>query len=104
MKPLKQVLIDARALITPEANWTQTYLARDKYNHPIPPTHPNAACWCMYGALIHQGLTFGQLSRGIPGVYEFKIGNYNNTHTHAEVLALLDELINQNEITQASSD
>lgn len=90
MKSLKQVLIDARALITPEANWTQQCNARNKFASPVPPSYPTAVRWCVHGALLHEGLdnSFHQLPLR-------ELGRYNDTHTHAEVLAFLHEMINQ---------
>lgn len=45
------VLERAADLIEPKGAWTQGELARDIRREPTDPDEPDAACWCLEGAL-----------------------------------------------------
>ena len=96
------VLKAARVRITKPEHWTQGVLARDANGDQLElPRDVNATCWCAVGALSAQ--SFGSALYGdaldalrctLPGS-SFAIGDYNDEHTHAEVLALFDTTINR---------
>ena len=102
----KEILIAARAKIADEKNWTQGELARDAKGDPCKPLSPEAVCWCTDGAL--------RFAQGEDNLYARSYGpigalmealslekdpsttipwRYNDSHTHAEVLAIFDRAI-----------
>lgn len=97
MTPL-ETLKAARDLISDPARWTQGWLARDASKNVSYIGAENAACWCSMGALFHvdgpyrpnSDLAIKLLSAAIGGK---SVVRYNDTHTHAEVLALFDAAI-----------
>lgn len=92
---VKEVLIAARAKIADPANWTQGMLARDASGIPVEVCSSRAACWCAVGAvaesapyeLTNTTVEFLNKAAGM------QIETFNDTHTHAEVLAKFDEAI-----------
>lgn len=97
MKTAKQILIAARQLIAKPEHWTQIEIARKPNGDGTLSTDPNAVCWCAYGAMCKVGDCYVdalETSRAImiTEVGE-AIGTFNDTHTHAEVLAKFDEVI-----------
>lgn len=91
----KEILIAARQKITPPQCWTQGESARNIHNEPTAPDSLGAVCWCAIGAceavssdrfVVGGALT--QLNRHVRGTADF-----NDTHTHQEVLALFDKAI-----------
>lgn len=97
MTPL-ETLKAARQLISDPAKWTQGELARDADGKQVPPLDDNATCWCSIGAL-RKAAGFGDIYKGPFGALYFKVptkgsvSDFNDTHTHAEVLALFDAAI-----------
>lgn len=95
---VKEVLIAARAKIADPANWTQHDYARRKCGYAVNPTSTYAECWCAIGALA---AVIGDTVRAEKSVPYFElrdamgldIDDFNDTHTHAEVLAKFDEAI-----------
>jgi len=93
-----ETLKAARKLISDPNNWIQKVLARDALENEVYPTHPEATCFCMLGALrkavgdweSYEGPR-KELMRGFPRF--MSIGEFNDSHTHAEVLAAFDEAI-----------
>lgn len=49
---LKEILLKARTYI--EKGWTQASHAKNSEGRHVPPTHPNAVCWCLEGAVVAQ--------------------------------------------------
>lgn len=104
MKTTKQVLIDARELIANPMHWTQHDFAKDADGKPVA-MHTaiggnagGAVCWCSLGALIK--VTAGELSPEFVNArfqlrrfMELDIARFNDTRTHAEVLAAFDKAI-----------
>lgn len=93
---VKEVLIAARAKIEDPKNWTQGECARDSKGKEVHSRNERAVCWCSIGAIAHaSGFYYGfdktiaALESVIPG----SISTFNDTHTHAEVLAKFDEAI-----------
>lgn len=69
-----EVLRQAKALISNRQNWTQQCEARNKDLQPCPPNHPDAVAFCISGA-------------------DYTVEQYNDTHTHRQVLQLIDTAI-----------
>jgi hypothetical protein len=96
------VLQAARNLISDPAHWTQGYWARTADGDLVQPEHPMAVCWCVAGAVNKVGLLDKKAIwmaiialETILDVTPWKrlLFDYNDEHTHAEVLALLDRAI-----------
>jgi hypothetical protein len=108
---LKALLKSSRELVSDPARWAQGTLARDAFGHNISPHDIDAVCYCGIGAIklkSHQGemLDVG-LERRIalqdyahdslthaarcisknPGA---TFPGYQDSHTHAEMLAVFD--------------
>lgn len=100
MTPL-ETLKAARQLISDPAKWTQTYYARDASGYPVPPTSLEAVCFCALGSIEHAAnknlLTLTETIAIIENValseHAMAVFELNDTHTHAEVLALFDAAI-----------
>jgi hypothetical protein len=107
MTPL-ETLKAARQLISDPAKWTQRFKALDEFALPVDPKSERAICFCALGAMQNvTGLSRYHrpvfdaaevLNRKLP-LYvtlsddEADFTDYNDTHTHAEVLALFDAAI-----------
>lgn len=106
------VLEMGRGLISDEKNWTRKAYARDSVGTVIEAEDPEAVCWCSVGALKKVtsncttsctccegpiGLFRGSFELLDIAVQEFAIGEnmirFNDTHTHAGVLAVWDRAI-----------
>ncbi|WP_320196249.1 DUF6197 family protein [Agrobacterium rosae] len=104
-----QILKDARALIADENNWTQECYARDVQGEMTLPNNADAVCFCAIGSIQKVGEF--PVSRRLPlDITELFVGAdfeeressyevetfvtaFNDTHKHAEVLALFDRAI-----------
>jgi hypothetical protein len=87
-----EILIAARKLIEKPENWTQETSARDAAGRETLPTSPRAVCWCASGAILRAGRAdAGNALFALRSVGN--IAHFNDTHTHPEVLALLDKAI-----------
>jgi hypothetical protein len=97
------ILKGARALITEPSAWSQIYLARGADGNPTEPTSPNARCFCALGAieclkLIDGSYGSGSYASAVGALREaigpcLSVSVFNDTHTHAEVLAAFDRAI-----------
>jgi hypothetical protein len=98
-----EILKAGRELISDPARWTQTTYARAENGEILFGDDPGAICWCSRGALqkvlnTHRSIppkvgmaldaAARQLARRNVGVIEF-----NDSRTHAEVLAMWDRAI-----------
>jgi hypothetical protein len=92
------------ALIEKPENWTQGVYARDAVGEPVRnedddeqvALRDTAACWCIWGAAYKCGLTRRDDPDfvGALGFVQINDPNdFNDSHTHAEVLALLQSAI-----------
>ena len=100
---ISDVLIKAKTLIKDPENWTQRVSARDNLYEPVPVMSRNAVCFCTYGAVdralgLEKSVHYHEVTRplreacaAISG--SSKVAEYNDTHTHLEVLALFDKAI-----------
>jgi len=99
MNQLKSDLQAVRDLLADPKRWTQEYCGRTAEGTPITVPSPKAVCFCIMGAIfqtkgteyaneLEDHLNASPLLDGVSYVH------FNDTHTHAEVLALLDERLN----------
>lgn len=94
-----QILKEARALISDEKNWTQGAYARDTIGREVRVLGPEAMCFCALGAL--EKIMLGgamwsasyMLMKKEAGDDCLAVSDFNDTHNHAEVLALFDRAI-----------
>lgn len=74
----------------PEA-WTQKAYARHPNGAPSSGPYVDAACWCWHGALYCTDATSFERSEAVRFMQtascSLNIAEFNDTHTHAEVLA-----------------
>ena len=79
--------------------WCNNALARDKIGMPTMPNSVEAVEWCLLGGLMRASNDLGfesyvEASRYMVNLIpEGWLSQYNNSHTKAEVLSLLDEAI-----------
>jgi hypothetical protein len=98
------------ALIEKPENWTQEYYARDAGGDPIcdvdgelieSPMAANAdeaACWCLWGAAYKCGIPESkdqELATALAFDFPSSVADFNDTHSHAEVLARLRRAIDR---------
>jgi hypothetical protein len=90
-----EILKAAREKIAKPENWTKGFAARNIHGHVTAAVARNAVCWCCLGAMWSLNadgyLNAEDAFRAATG--EDSIANFNDTHTHAEVLAAFDKAI-----------
>lgn len=102
MHPLEQLLA-ARKLIADPNKWTQGVLARTAARGRVSPESSYATCWCSLGAL-HRVTSNTHVDKRVhdlllKAVWEVEPSfkgffyEYNDSHTHAEVLGCFDRAI-----------
>jgi hypothetical protein len=81
--------------------WTQRAVARDAEGNSVSSHDKSAVCWCLLGAARYLGggsdALWGQVwakfdLNVFPSSARLNPGVFNDTHTHAEVIAKLKEL------------
>lgn len=94
---LQSALRGVRDLITDPSRWTTRAGARDAEGYPTYWMDPDATCWCALGAIAK---TIGDRSAIADAATHYlarfaspNLVKFNDTHTHAEVLALFDRAI-----------
>ena len=100
---ISDVLIKAKTLIQDPESWTQGVSARDILYEPVPATSRDAVCFCTYGAVaralgLENSTYYHEVARPLKKACAAISGSsmvteYNDTHTHPEVLALFDKAI-----------
>jgi len=98
---VKNDLRQIRDLLADPKRWTQEYCGRTASGDPITVPSPEATCFCLMGAIFQtQGCETGRTVNKLedhlnesPLLEGVSYVRFNDTHTHAEVLALLDERI-----------
>lgn len=98
MKPVVQILKDARALIADEKNWTQGALARGPSGGVVSYKSSVAVCFCSIGAIERIAKKSTKALQVVEKFYRILpsgdgLADFNDSHTHAEVLALFDRAI-----------
>lgn len=93
----------ARKLISDPSRWTQKTSARNATGRKVAANSPSAAKWCAYGAIDacspHQILAARAVSTLGNAMGAFLVGEWNDTHTHAEVMAAFDAAIEKAKVT-----
>ena len=90
-----EILRKAKALIDTPEKWTQGAFARDRIGNQTLNLNDKAVCFCSAGALgrlnalDYQSIKIINYLAGVMG----DIVGFNDTHTHAEVMAKWDEAI-----------
>jgi hypothetical protein len=97
-----ETLKKAAALIENPDAWTQGVVARDADNAPTQPDSTDACRWCLIGAVVKAAdgnipalraavTCLHSAMKQKTALKRARIGNFNDSHTHAEVLELLRE-------------
>lgn len=100
-----EVLKEARKLIETPTQWTQNTLARDVNGHATDLFSGDAVCYCAVGAIetVNGGNAGYEAHIALGATVSKKLcsfAEYNDTHSHAEVLAVWDETIRRLEAAQ----
>lgn len=102
---IRTTLIAARERISEPEHWTQGRSARNAAGQAVGHNSPDAVAYCALGALAWaanwtvgrdpRSLTlYDQAAKALKGKEtNLLIGHFNDSHTHAEVLALFDRAI-----------
>lgn len=96
----------ARKLLTPRENWTTNVYSRRSPKSQVSyfGNDPRATCWCMVGAFQKVLDTTEGLDR-IASLFDFSyegsMTDFNDSHTHEEVLAAFDAAIAKAEASHA---
>lgn len=96
-----EILRKAKALIDTPEKWVKGKFGASKNDREIYPTAPQACRFCSLGAFIRFGgdrtnevnYLREAISQDSPFANDTVIANFNDTHTHAEVMAKWDEAI-----------
>jgi hypothetical protein len=99
MNPVTDILVRARKLIEKPENWTQEHYARNVAGEQTSTQAADAVCWCAIGAVLRADDTYpyseavgiaSDLLRDAMGMHP---ADFNDSHTHPEVLAAFDRAI-----------
>lgn len=100
MKTVAETLTNLKNLIGDPSRWTTGACARDEYGHEVDIDSPRAVSFCLLGGMAKvvekndDGDEYGQAISQIQSIVGmFGISVYNDSHTHAENMALLDTAI-----------
>lgn len=99
------LLKGARSTISTASQWTQEGYARDASGNDVPPARVDAVCWCAVGALYAENrgtrgsalrIAIDAIANTVGGEFgEHSVVDYNDHHTHEEVLSALDITISR---------
>lgn len=97
-KSVRQILIEARKLIEKEENWCKRHYALDGAGMSTNELFDNAVCFCALGAINRSAGELLCCEDGPVSVLTEAMGaatvhEFNDTHTHAEVLAAFDRAV-----------
>lgn len=84
-------------LLANAAAWTQCATARDGAGNPVAASHPEARCWCIFGAALHcygpkiYGAILDRISEkaGITHSLSEREWNDSPERTHADILRVV---------------
>lgn len=85
------------ALLKNPKRWTKRVMARTAFGRSCPVTSPSAASFCLIGACLRvynpvaRERVFKKLNAELDRIGSFSPAFFNDTHTHKEVLALLQK-------------
>lgn len=93
-----EILIAAKALIDTPEKWTRGSFARDSENYHVDFYSKDAVCYCSLGALYKSQQGIHSLEAALAKRHLWyaageSIAEYNDTHTHPEVMAVWDKAI-----------
>ena len=96
MKTESEILLEARELIAKPEHWTQGHAAKDETGVDVIPYDKNACSFCLYGAVVRAAYANNTSADSILQAVHSRlqwqsIGSFNDTHTHAEVLTLMEQ-------------
>lgn len=92
-----QTLTAVRDLISHPDNWTQGESARDRSGKRVYAHDPRAVCWCVLGGIwnvTRDGGSRYEAELYLEELWGTAVSDINDSHTHVEILAKLDEAIN----------
>lgn len=98
LKPATEILLAAAFVLTPEENWTTGTYARDVKGNRVSPIIDAACQFCAAGAIEQSAHAMGLACFMGAAFYAFETATtdsvmaahqFNDAHTHAEVLAAL---------------
>lgn len=103
MKPATEILLSTAFALTPEENWTTRAMARDRNGYDLFSQYSEfAVSWCVVAAMDLSVDALGLMPNrkdaedaliaaveADPSTGRFALAEFNNTHTHAEVLDAL---------------
>lgn len=95
-KTTKQILIEARERISKKENWTQRSMARDADGNEVNSGSLEATCWCSLGAIASCAKNCDDMEDAYHKLIDatgFNVAEFNDTHTHEQVLAAFDKAI-----------
>jgi len=104
---LLEDLTAAKALIENPENWIQDELSQDSEGRKVAVTDTNATCFCSMGAFVHYlhgkpqaherdlpvVAALDEASVKVSGDADMNIVTFNDTHSHAEVMAVWNNAI-----------
>lgn len=101
MKPLLEVLTEARALLADPKAWTQGQFARGRWGGGVDVLAPGAQCFCAVGATMRVDARRSyrsDVSEALeavtpPGFGDMARYNDDPITTHADILAIFDRAI-----------
>lgn len=103
VRTVAQVLREAKAVIPTPAQWTRKVAARDSRGNRVTPRNERAVRWCAMGAIekVAPGDGLAALEwaaiRALRPHMDDEVPTFNDSHTHAEVLAAFDAAIAEQE-------
>ena len=97
---ISEHLAAARDLIKDPSGWTQGFFARDKSGNEVSVRDPSAVCFCASGAIsrIPSSASRDRVFRCLEEQMNGYIPKFNDSHSHAEVLAAFDRAIAESEV------
>jgi len=100
MATTDEILSSAKALISNPDRWTKGAFARDKHGQPTGSSSDRAVCWCARGAVRNfdedsrvylNGKAYAE--RLLDAAAGCEMADFNDTHDHANVMAVFDKAI-----------
>lgn len=97
MKPATEILLSAAFALTPPENWGTGWVATTDHGEIRSVHEPDAARWCVIGACMAAAVALGHGSVSTESIKSLigkacgcrDVADFNDTHTHAEVLDAL---------------